>query len=92
MRSRATCHVCVQVLEPPSWIIKPFDVEGVEADKVEFKCQALGVPPPSYSWVDRDGLDVSQRQGEDLIKRIRSKILKTLKNVQELKWTSRRAR
>ena len=55
-------YLC-QVQEPPKWVIKPFDVEGVEADKVEFKCQALGVPLPRYSWVDKDGIDVTQKKG-----------------------------
>lgn len=45
-------------------MIKPFDVEGVESDKVEFKCQALGVPLPKYSWVDKEGIDVRQKEGD----------------------------
>ena len=45
-------------------MIKPFDVEGVESDKVEFKCQALGVPLPRYSWVDKEGIDVRQKEGD----------------------------
>ena len=48
-------------------MIKPFDVEGVESDKVEFKCQALGVPLPRYSWVDKEGIDVRQKEGGDII-------------------------
>ena len=47
-------------------MIKPFDVEGVESDKVEFKCQALGVPLPRYSWVDKDGIDVRQKEGLEI--------------------------
>ena len=38
-------------------------MEGIEADKVEFKCQADGSPPPRYSWVDWEGRDVRQREG-----------------------------
>ena len=48
-------------------MIKPFDVEGVESDKVEFKCQALGVPLPRYSWVDKEGIDVRQKEGDIII-------------------------
>ena len=53
----------LKVQEPPKWAIKPFDKEGIEADMVEFKCQALGSPLPKYSWVDWEGRDVRQREG-----------------------------
>ena len=49
--------------EPPSWIIKPSDLRGAELDKVEFKCEALGSPPPKYTWVDKDGLDATEKEG-----------------------------
>ena len=53
----------LDVQEPPKWVIKPFDVEGVESDKVEFKCQALGHPVPRYSWVNWEGIDARQKEG-----------------------------
>ena len=53
----------MQVQEPPSWIIKPFDIRGAELDKVEFKCQALGSPPPKYTWVDKEGIDATEKEG-----------------------------
>ena len=56
-------NIMLDVQEPPKWVIKPFDVEGVESDKVEFKCQALGHPVPSYSWVNWEGIDVRQKEG-----------------------------
>ena len=57
-------------------MIKPFDVEGVESDKVEFKCQALGVPLPKYSWVDKEGIDVRQKEG-DIITSYKLNILRS---------------
>ena len=56
----------VQVQEPPSWIIKPSDLRGAELDKVEFKCEALGSPPPKYTWVDKDGLDATEKEGKSV--------------------------
>ena len=56
--------VRLDVQEPPSWIIKPSDLRGAELDKVEFKCEALGSPPPQYTWVDKDGLDATEKEGE----------------------------
>ena len=53
----------LDVQEPPSWIIKPSDLRGAELDKVEFKCEALGSPPPKYTWVDKDGLDATEKEG-----------------------------
>jgi len=53
----------LDVQEPPSWIIKPFDIRGAELDKVEFKCQALGSPPPKYTWVDKEGIDATEKEG-----------------------------
>ena len=56
----------VKVQEPPSWIIKPSDLRGAELDKVEFKCEALGSPPPKYTWVDKDGLDATEKEGKSV--------------------------
>jgi len=53
----------LDVQEPPSWIIKPSDLRGAELDKVEFKCSALGSPPPKYTWVDKDGIDATEKEG-----------------------------
>ena len=52
--------------EPPSWIIKPFDIRGAELDKVEFKCQALGSPPAKYTWVDKEGIDATEKEGKNI--------------------------
>ena len=53
----------VKVQEPPSWVLKPSDVQGIETEKAEFKCQALGAPLPSYTWVDREGNDATEKEG-----------------------------
>jgi len=53
----------LDVQEPPNWIIKPSDLRGVELNKVEFKCQALGQPPPKYTWVDKEGIDATEKEG-----------------------------
>ena len=55
----------LDVQEPPSWVLQPSNLRGIEMEKVEFKCQALGSPPPSYTWVDKDGIDVNEREGEE---------------------------
>ena len=59
--------VMCQVQEPPSWVIKPADLEGVESEKVEFQCQALGSPLPTYSWVDSEGISVTEREGQKIL-------------------------
>ena len=56
-------QLLLQVQEPPNWIIKPSDLRGVELNKVEFKCQALGQPPPKYTWVDKEGIDATEKEG-----------------------------
>ena len=45
-------------------MLKPSDVQGIETEKGEFKCQALGTPQPSYSWVDSEGIDATEREGQ----------------------------
>ena len=32
-------------------------------EKVEFRCHALGSPNPSYTWVDKDGIDATKKEG-----------------------------
>ena len=54
----------LDVQEPPSWVIQPSDTRGVELEKVEFRCEALGSPPPAYTWVDKEGIDATQKEGE----------------------------
>jgi hypothetical protein len=54
----------LDVQEPPSWVVQPADLRGVEMEKVEFHCQALGSPPPTYTWVDGDGIDATQKDGK----------------------------
>jgi hypothetical protein len=39
-------------------------VQGVELEKVEFFCEALGSPQPTYTWLDKDGLDATQKLGK----------------------------
>ena len=56
-----------KVQEPPSWVLKPSDVQGIETEKAEFKCQALGSPHPSYTWVDREGIDATDKEGMTII-------------------------
>ena len=65
LHNTAKCMMTAQVQEPPSWIIKPSDLRGAELDKVEFKCEALGSPPPKYTWVDKDGLDATEKEGKN---------------------------
>jgi hypothetical protein len=40
-------------------------VQGVELEKVEFFCEALGSPQPTYTWLDKDGLDATQKLGKN---------------------------
>ena len=50
--------------EPPRWVLKPSNLRGTELERVEFKCSALGSPPPTYTWVDEDGIDATEKEGE----------------------------
>ena len=59
--------ISLEVQEPPSWVIKPSDMEGVESEKVEFQCSALGSPLPTYSWVDSQGLSLTEREGHQIV-------------------------
>ena len=52
-----------KVQEPPSWVMKPSNVQGIEAEKAEIKCQALGRPVPKYTWVDKEGNDAAEKEG-----------------------------
>ena len=36
-------------------------------EKVEFKCQALGSPKPKYTWVDKEGIPATRKEGRVLI-------------------------
>jgi len=55
--------VRLDVQEPPNWVLQPADIRGVEMEKVEFKCQALGSPNPKYTWVDKEGIDATEKEG-----------------------------
>jgi hypothetical protein len=46
-------------------------VQGVELEKVEFFCEALGSPQPTYTWLDKDGLDATQKLGKNIQRTIR---------------------
>ena len=35
---------------------------------MELLCGALGIPPPKYTWVDKDGIDATEKEGEKLKK------------------------
>ena len=30
---------------------------------VELRCEALGSPRPSYTWIDKKGIDASEKEG-----------------------------
>ena len=48
---------------PPTWIRKPRPVKGIELERTDFQCEAQGVPSPTYTWVDwekRDATDKDQ--------------------------------
>jgi len=55
--------VRLDVQEPPNWVLKPSNLRGVEMEKVEFRCQALGSPNPKYTWVDKEGIDATEKEG-----------------------------
>jgi len=55
--------IVLDVQEPPSLALEPSDVRGVEMDKAEFKCEAVGSPKPKYTWVDWEGIDATEREG-----------------------------
>ena len=57
------CMQFSKVQEPPNWVLKPSNVRGVEMEKIEFKCQALGSPNPKYTWVDKEGIDATEKEG-----------------------------
>ena len=53
----------IQVQVPPTWIRKPRPVKGIELERTDFQCEAQGVPSPTYTWVDwekRDATDKDQ--------------------------------
>ena len=44
---------------------EPVDTEGVETEKVQFQCEALGFPLPTYSWLDAEGISITEREGKN---------------------------
>ena len=50
--------------EPPRWVLKPSDLRGIELERFEFKCSSLASPPPTYTWVNKDGEDATEKEGE----------------------------
>ena len=38
---------------------------------MDLLCGALGIPPPKYTWVDKDGIDATQKEGEHIKKKLR---------------------
>ena len=52
-----------QVQVPPTWKRKPTRVKGIELERTDFQCEADGIPSPTYTWVDwekRDATDKDQ--------------------------------
>jgi len=41
----------------------PGPVKGIEQEKVDFECQATGIPHPFYTWVDFEGRDATEKDG-----------------------------
>ena len=53
----------LKVQVPPTWRRKPVPVKGIELERTDFQCEADGVPSPTYTWVDwekRDATDKDQ--------------------------------
>ena len=46
------------------WVETPSDVRGVESERAEFQCRAEGSPQPGYTWVDWEGRDATEKEGE----------------------------
>ena len=44
----------LDVQEPPSWVLQPSNLRGIEMERVEFKCQALDS-------------DATEKEGEPLV-------------------------
>lgn len=55
--------VYLKVQIPPEWAKLPGPVKGIEQEKVDFECQAKGIPHPFYTWVDFEGRDATEKDG-----------------------------
>jgi hypothetical protein len=53
----------LKVQIPPEWAKLPGPVKGIEQEKVDFECQASGIPHPFYTWVDFEGRDATEKDG-----------------------------
>ena len=53
----------MQVQTPPEWVRLPGPTKGIEKEKVEFNCEASGIPHPRYTWVDQYGIDAREKEG-----------------------------
>ncbi len=53
----------MEVHVPPTWVQKPSEVEGIEQERAEFKCEAGGTPHPHYTWVDWEGRAATDKEG-----------------------------
>ena len=53
----------LQVQTPPEWVKLPGPTKGIEKEKVEFACEASGIPHPRYTWVDQYGIDAREKEG-----------------------------
>ena len=42
-------------------------LQGIERNKIDMLCGALGSPPPKYTWVDKDGIDATEKEGKLII-------------------------
>ena len=43
-------------------------LQGIERNKIDMLCGALGSPPPKYTWVDKDGIDATEKEGKQFNK------------------------
>ncbi|XP_071742789.1 fasciclin-2 isoform X4 [Lepeophtheirus salmonis] len=58
----------LEVQVKPEWVTRPGPVKGVENEKAEFHCKASGTPRPTYTWVDWEGRDATNKDGWTLKK------------------------
>ncbi|CAB4060807.1 NCAM [Lepeophtheirus salmonis] len=58
----------LEVQVKPKWVTRPGPVKGIENEKAEFHCKASGTPRPTYTWVDWEGRDATNKDGWTLKK------------------------
>lgn len=70
---------------PPEWTKLPGPAKGIEQDKVEFGCQATGIPQPFYTWVDFHGRDATEKDGYEKMRGIFPRITTLIFQILSLK-------